>query len=954
MAVRFRLLGGVEAQVGGVTVDLGHPRQRAVLGVLLMEANRPVSTTQLLDRVWGEHCPKRGRETVYTYLSRLRTALRGVDGELRLDRRSGGYLLSVDEQAVDVHQFRHLVSRARTVGDDQQALELFEQALGLWRSEPLSGLDTPWATGLRVALDDERLAAELDHADAALRRGRHTVLLPSLSARATRHPLDERVAGQMMLALYRSGRQADALEHYQGLRRRLADELGADPGPDVQRLHHRILTAEPSLAAPSAPYVPGPQAAVVPRQLPAAAGHLVGRAPELAALDARMESAAGAGTVVITSVGGTAGIGKTALAVHWAHRARDRFPDGQLYVNLRGFDPRRQPVDPADAVRGFLDALGVAPQHLPHSPEAQAALYRSLVDGRRILVVLDNARDAEQVRPLLPGTAGAVTVVTSRNPLSGLVAVNGAHPISVDLLTEDEARQLLAARLGPGRVAAEPQAVRQIIAQCARLPLALTLAATRAEQTGFPLTALAAELAEAGRRLDVLSTDDPASEVRAVFSWSYHALTPPAARLFRLLGLHPGPDISAAATAGLAALTPREVRALLAELTRAGLLTEHLPGRYAFHDLLRDYAAEQADTADSAGERHAAVHRMLDHYVHTARTAAGLLEPAWEPPAPPPPQPGFRPEHFADHERALAWFTTEHAVLLAAVAHAAATGRDAHTWQLAQALATFLDRRGHWHDLAVVGSAAVEAADRLADCLGRPVAHRIVARAHHRRGNLDDAQTHLLRALDLYGQAGNLHGQADTHIDLARVQARRGPRVIPGILPHVHRAHTLYESSGHRLGQAQALTAIGWSHARLGDFTQALVCCRQALPALEEFDDREGQAHAWDSIAHAHHHLGRRPQAVACFHRALDLCRALGDRYLEADILHRLGDTHLAEHDPDAAHDTWQQALAILTELDHPHAAQVRAKLTALDTLGSTGGRTSGARLSDTAASGWG
>ncbi|MFE4412986.1 BTAD domain-containing putative transcriptional regulator [Streptomyces sp. NPDC056821] len=947
MAVRFRLLGGVEAQVGGVAVDLGHPRQRAVLGVLLVEANRLVPTDQLLGRVWGEHCPKRGRETAYNYLSRLRTALRGVEGEVRLDRRSGGYLLTVDEQAVDVHQFRHLVSRARTVCDDQQALELFEQALRLWRGEPLSGLDTPWATGLRVALGNARLATELDYVDTALRRGQHTVLLPSVSARATQYPLDERVAGQMMLALYRSGRQADALEHYRGLRRRLADELGTDPGPDVQRLHHQIITADPSLAVPSALSVLGPQAVVVPHQLPAAATQLVGRAPELAALTAQVESAAGAGAVVIASIGGSAGIGKTALAVHWAHQVRDRFPDGQLYVNLRGFDPRAQAMDPAEAVRGFLDALGVAPQHMPPSAQAQFALYRSLLDGKRILVLLDNARDAQQVRPLLPGSAGAVAVVTSRNRLSGLVAVDGAHPVGLDLLTQDEARELLCRRLGSGRVAAEPRAVQQMITQCARLPLALTIAATRAAETGFPLTVLAAELAEAGQRLNVLSADDPASEVRAVFSWSYTALTPSAARLFRLLGLHPGPDISAAAAASLAALPSPRVRGLLTELTRASLLTEHSPGRYSFHDLLRDYATEQANSTDPEQERHAVVHRVLDHYVHTAHAAAKLLGPARDSLNLPVPQPGVGPEHPADHERALAWLTTERAVLLAAVDHAAATGFDSHTWQLAQDLMAFLDRRGHWHDLAALGNAALDAAERLGDPLGQPVAHQIIARAHRRHGNLDDAYSHLRRALDLFARAGNLPGQADVYIDLARVQARQGPSVIPEILPHVRQAHALYQSIGHRLGQAQALTVIGWSHTRLGDHAQGLVCCHQALPLLEEFHDREGQAYAWDSVGHAHHHLGHHSEAVTCYRHALSLCRHLGDRYLEADILDRLGDTHHAAHDLDATHGAWQHALNILTELDHPQADQIHVKLTALNTARETECREPNPRLFD-------
>jgi DNA-binding SARP family transcriptional activator/tetratricopeptide (TPR) repeat protein len=903
-----------------------------VLGVLLVEANKVVSTDQLLECAWGEQRPKRGRETVYNYLSRLRSALRSATDQVRLDRQSGGYLLAVDEQAIDVHQFRHLVSQARSTHDDLRAVELFEHAVRLWRSEPLSGLDTPWATGLRATLDNERAAAELDYVDTAFRCGQHTELLPSLFARATQFPLDERVAGQMMLALYRNGRQADALEHYQRLRHRLADELGTDPGPDVQDLHQRILTADPSLAAPGAVSVLAPGVGVVPRQLPAAVAHLVGRVQELAALTAQVDAAAGGGTVVITSVGGTAGIGKTALAVYWAHQVRDRFPDGQLYVNLRGFDAEAQkPTGPAEAVRGFLTALGIPPQLIPPGVEAQVALYRSLLDGKRILVLLDNARDAQQVRPLLPSTAGAVALVTSRNQLSGLVAMDSALPIRLDLLTHDEALELLARRIGPGSVAAEPGAAQQIINRCARLPLALTIAATRAAQTGFPLSTLAAELAEASQRLDVLSADDPASEVRAVFSCSYQALTPPAARLFRLLGLHAGPDISAAAAASLAALPPPRVRGLLAELTRTGLLTEHAPGRYLFHDLLRLYATDQATTIDADQQRHTAVHRLLDHYLHSAHAAARQLEPARDALTLPPPQPSITPENPANHQQAQAWYTTERAALLAAIGHAADAGFDTHTWQLARSLVAFLDRRGHWHDLANIGAAALAAADRLADQAAQAIAHRILARAHFRLGRLDDVNTHLHDALDLFHRTGDLVGQADTHIEIARLRNRQGPAAITEALHHVQQAEILHRATGDPLGQAQVLNATGWNHARRGQHAQAIACLERVIPQLQEFDDREGQIIAWESLGYAHHQLNDHGQAATCYQRALDICHDLRDRYLEAVVLDRLGDTHHAVHKPDAARDAWQQALNTLAELNHPDADQLRRKLTTLD-----------------------
>ncbi|HZM84698.1 MAG TPA: DUF4062 domain-containing protein, partial [Candidatus Limnocylindrales bacterium] len=517
---------------------------------------------------------------------------------------------------------------------------------------------------------------------------------------------------------------------------------------------------------------------VVPRQLPAAVAHFTGRAGHLAMLTGLLRGRAEVGgTVVISAIGGTAGVGKTALAVYWAHQVADRFGDGQLYVNLRGFDPAGQVMDPAEAVRRFLDALGVPPERIPPELDAQAALYRTQLVGRRMLIVLDNAHDSVQVRPLLPGAATCLVLVTSRNQLSGLVAADGAHPITLDLLTEVEAHELLTRRLGADRVAAEPDAVAEIIAACARLPLALAIVAARAAtEPHLPLHGLAGGLRDSGTswRLDALGTDDPATDVRAVFSWSYQALTPSAARLFRLLGLHPGPDTSAAAAASLVALSLPEARGLLGELTRANLLMEQVPGRYSFHDLLRAYATEQAHHLDPDQQRHAATHRILDHYLHTAYTAARLLNPTRDPITLIPAQPGVIREHPSDHQQALDWFTVEHPVLLAAVNHAAATGFDTHTWQLAWTLTDFLYRRGQWHDWAATEQAAVAAAGRLADPPVQASAHNRIADVYARLGRLDDADTQLRHALDLHAQAGDLVGQARTHLGLGYLWERRG------------------------------------------------------------------------------------------------------------------------------------------------------------------------------------
>jgi tetratricopeptide (TPR) repeat protein len=670
---------------------------------------------------------------------------------------------------------------------------------------------------------------------------------------------------------------------------------------------------------------------VVPRQLPVAARHFAGRTAELETLTGLLHDAAEAGgTVVISAIDGTAGIGKTALAVSWAHRVADRFPDGQLFVNLRGFDPTGSPVKPMEAVRGFLDAFAVPVERIPASLDTQAALYRSLVAGKRMLVVLDNARDAEQVRPLLPGAPTCLVVVTSRNQLTSLVASEGAYPLTLDLLTADEARELLVRRLGAHQVAEEPQAVDNIIALCARLPLALVIVAARAAtHPAFPLTTLAAELHNAGARLDALDAGDPTTNMRAVFSWSYKTLAPDAASLFRLLGLHPGPDVSAAAAASLAALPLSGVSPLLAELTWANLLVEHSPGRYTFHDLLRAYAAELSQRIDPDGQRRAATDRMLDHYLHTAHTAALLLNPARDPITLTPPPPGTAPEHPTDHGQALEWFTAEHTVLLAAVDHAA-TGWSTHTWQLAWTVYDFLDWRGHWHDLAATGRAALAAARRLADPTAQARAHRHLTGAYTQLGRFDDAHTQLRQALNLYRQAGDLAGQAHTHMHLANVWERQGRH--SEALDHAQQAFNLHQAAGHRRGQANALNMVGWLHARLDDHRQALTACEQALTMLQELEDRNGQAETWDSLGYAHHHLGHHTQAITCYQHAVDLFRDLGNRYEEAATLTHLGDTHHAAANPAAAHDAWQRALTILDQLDHPDADQVHTKLTALNT----------------------
>ncbi|HEX8344780.1 MAG TPA: AfsR/SARP family transcriptional regulator, partial [Actinoplanes sp.] len=498
MAVEFAVLGAVEARINGRSVDLGHARQRSVLGVLLVEAARPVPIDELVGRVWGESAPRQAASALYSYLSRLRRAVADAPG-VEIKRQPGGYLLTADPQAVDVHRFRRLLTLARTSKSDASAAELFAQAMELWRGEPFAGLDTPWLSSVRHTLCSERFAAELDRNDVLLRLGRHGELLPVLSAAVVEHPLDERLAEQSMLALYRCGRQADADEQYRRIRGCLADELGSDPGAALRRLHERILAADPCLAAGPAPAAPvddapvndahGSDAAVadaqpavpapVPAQLPADVRAFTGRTEELAALDRLLGRPDGDGQqpvadpVTIAVLSGTAGVGKSALAVRWAHRVREEFSDGQLYVNLRGYD-LEQPVAAADALAWFLTALGVRGPEIPLETDERAGRYRSEVAGRRMLVLLDNASSVEQVRPLLPGTGSCLVLITSRDSLPGMVAVHGAERVTLDLLPLPDAVALLRRLIG-ARVDDEPAAAEELAAACARLPLALRI-----------------------------------------------------------------------------------------------------------------------------------------------------------------------------------------------------------------------------------------------------------------------------------------------------------------------------------------------------------------------------------------------------------------------------------------------------------------------------------------------
>jgi tetratricopeptide (TPR) repeat protein len=812
---------------------------------------------------------------------------------------------------------------SQLTGDDRRAASLLDEALGLWHGPPLADLPALAAHPAVVGLEGEYRAALARYGELMIALGSAAEALPRLEEAAAAHPLDEVGQARLIQAYGAAGRRGQAFATFREVRGRLADELGVDPGPELIRAHEGLLRGA-GAADPRGKTLKTLGSTPLPAQLPPDVPGFTGRARELGELDRLVAGSAGTAIAVLS---GTAGVGKTALAVHWAHRVAHRFPDGQIFLDLCGFDGSDRALEPAEAARGLLDALHVPQERIPLGLAAQTALLRSLVAGRRLLIVLDNACDVAQVRPLLPGASSCLVLVTSRNQLPGLVSSDGAHPLGLDLLTPVEARDLLVGRLGAERIAAEPEAVAEIIVRCARLPLALAVVAARAAiHPHFSLRDLAVELRDEPRRLDVLGTDEHGSMVRSALSSSYRALTPAAATMFRRVGLHPGPVVSLPAAVSLAGMPRSEVRPLLAELTRGSLVVESAPGRFACHDLLHAYAAEVAVVTDGEADRHAARARMFDHYLHTAWAADRLLLPHRYPPVTlDPASTGTVPEPLEDRDEAMAWFTTEHRTLVALTREAAATGFQAHAVRLAWTLCTFFQWRGHWHDQVVTQRVAVRAAGEIHDRLGQGRAHHNLARAQAKLGQAEDALRHYREASRLFGRCGDHEGRAHTHLGLGAIFEQQGDH--PTALQHARQALELFRRAGNLPGQANALNSAGWCHAQLGDHEQAVAACQEALALQQKIGDSDGEAATWDSLGYAHHSLNRFDDAVACYRRAIEQRRELGDRYYESASLHRLGDTHLAAGDPAAAADAWRAALTILDTLGHADAAQVRTKL---------------------------
>ncbi|GIG87734.1 AfsR/SARP family transcriptional regulator [Plantactinospora endophytica] len=968
MNLRYALLGPlVVASDDGHAVPLGSVKQRLLLAALLLRPNEVVGVDDLFSVLWADTPPASAAANLRGYVLGLRRRLDDDGGPSRLPAVTGGYLLRVEPGERDLDRFDAAASRARralAANDPADAALELGTAVGTWRGALLADLPLPEPLVHVAAQWEERRAlAEEDYADALLATGAPDAALPRLRALLDRHPLRQRAWGQLMVALHQTGDVAGAIEAFQRARRMLAEQTGLDPAPALRKIHAEILRhGEISRRgqAPASIGLPGPTpvatagdrsasgsemavhpgtpgrtamsrhgqgggpAVLVPRQLPPETAEFVGRSAQLRRLSELADNPGRTG-VVISMITGAGGVGKTALALHWAHAVAYRFVDGQLYLNLRGFGPSGSVMSPNEAVRGFLEAFGVPATRIPVSLEAQVGLYRSLLASRRVLVVLDNALDAEQVRPLLPGVPGSVVVITSRNRLSELVVVEGAHPLPTAVPPRAEARQLLAQRLGDERTDAEPDAVDEVIERCGGLPLALAIVAARGVAAPrLPLAHLAAELRDSRAVLDMVTGDDRTRDLRAVLSWSYQAQPAPVARLFRLLGLHFGVDVGVEAVASLVGLPVGEVRRALAELASANLVDEHRPGRYTLHDLMRAYAAELVTKTETQEERRAALRRLFDHYLFSSRLADQQIAPQIDHRLEPQ-VPGVTTVASPDHERAVTWFNTEHQALLAANERAADLGMPELVAPLTSTLESYLHMSGRLQDWVTIREFALRTTRSLGDLAGQAAAHLGLGRAHSKLGRFADAESQLREALHLYRTVGNPSALAYTHLALSHTLERGGR--IPEALEHAHSALDRFVAEAHRAGTARALNAAGWCHALLDEYRRALPLCEQALVLYQELHLILGEANTWDSLGYIHHHLGDTTRAVHCYQQALGLSRRADSRFYEAETLFRLGDAYQSDGRLADAHDAWRQALEIFDLTSHPDAGRVRARL---------------------------
>ncbi|MEV6649197.1 BTAD domain-containing putative transcriptional regulator [Streptomyces sp. NPDC051219] len=958
--LRFGVLGPVRAWRGGEALPSGSPQQRALLAALLLREGRTATASELIDAIWGDEPPSQALAAVRTYASRLRKVLDpGV-----LVSESGGYAIRLRPGALDLAAAQELAAdaeKSRASGDRCQARVLINKALGLWDGEPLAGVPGPYADTERTRLEEWRLQLLENRLDMDLEVGCHSEAVSELTALTAAHPLRERLRELLMLALYRSGRQAEALAVYADTRRLLADELGVDPRPELSVLQQRILQADAELARPAEP---APSTAtptfITPAQLPATVPDFTGRAAFVSELSEVLSTADGQ-VMAVSAVAGIGGVGKTTLAVHVAHAARPHFPDGQLYIDLQGTDARA--AEPEAVLGAFLRALGTADSAIPESPAERAALFRSILDGRRILLLLDNARDAAQVRPLLPGTAGCAALVTSR---VRMVDLAGAHLVDLDVMSPEEALQLFTRIVGAERVNAERQAALDVVGACGFLPLAIRIAASRlAARRTWTVSVLAAKLADERRRLDELQAGDLA--VKATFELGYGQLEPAQARAFRLLGLADGPDISLAAAAAVLDLPLHDTEDLLESLVDTSLLESAAPGRYRYHDLVRLYARACAERDEQPlSERTAAISRLLDFYLATAAGVYALERPGdrtvahWEPTQ----YPGLG---FTNGAEAVDWLYAEANCLLAFVrqcvgegmlrravdllwaakdlAESGANSRQYETTAVAMrdaahaagdqrseararvALTTLLLVSGRFaqaDEEARIATQLARAADDPAPASWAPNDRGIIAFYQNRHA---DGEQFLTEAVDSFRAYGNRSGEASALCNLSRIHVNMGR--TSSAVELAQQGIAIYDEMGLTLRLANGRFALGIALTRAGRSAEALEQLDEALRVFQENRQRlwEGTTHF--RIAEAHLSARRPAQAALHSEQALAL-RCIGGEWMRGNVLTTLGRALDQLGQAGRARACWREALAIYEQTGASEAETVRGLLTPL------------------------
>jgi DNA-binding SARP family transcriptional activator len=914
----FQVLGTLQVMHDGRTVSIGTARKpRLMLAALLSKAGRQVSNDSLTTVLWGDHPPPSARRNIQLYAHKLRREI-GAD---RISGRLDGYVLDVGDE-LDAIRFRKLAAEGTAAlgrGDFATAGDRLGAALGLWVGPAFSGLrDSELIAEEALRLEDLRLDTHERYLEAELARGRHAELVVELIDLVREHPYREGLRAGLMLALYRSGRQADALAVFRETRALLAEELGIDPGPPLQRLHEAILRADEDLVAPASGEAAvsaeaGPRS--VPRELPPNIIGFTGRHRELEALEGRLSRSSEAGPApAMIVIAGTAGVGKTALAVHWAHRVAHMFPDGQLYLNLQGHatdSPRR----PIDALAVLLRSLGAHPDQVPMDMEEASARYRSLVADRRMLLVLDNARSAEQVRPLLPASPGCTVLVTSRDRLTGLVARDGAHRVTLGALTSHESMELLGNLLGADRIVAEAEAIARLAELCAHLPLALRIAG--AHLVDHPRGTIAghvAELAEldAGDLMSALVIEgDEETAVRSAFDLSYRTMTAPVQRLFRGLGLVPCADFTASAAAALAGMTVAEAARALDRLSAAHLVDQHHPGRFTLHDLLRSYAVNLAETEDGEQERQAAVRRLYAWYVGTVGAAVRFLYPDVMRLPLPEDTPAVGLEAFTP-SAVLGWLDAERHNLLAVVRHAARHGTSPAAWLLADGLRGYYDQRRHMSDWITVAEAGLATARAAGDLTAQAAVFQCLAHVNYGLSRYPRAIAYLTRAIDLSAEAGWGPGEASALSNLGVILYLIGRPAEAAV--HLSRASELHQSYGWRQGQAKILNTLASAYGECGRVAEGVELATKALALNHDAGALRAEISTMCTLGELEHRLGRLDGALARLTGALSLARKLGTPYGEAASLAGLALVHRDAGRLDLAHDCAEAALEIAVE----------------------------------------